>query len=42
MAVDDVDDLMHLESPRAVRAEAHSETGVGMTVCFYMLLYIAL
>jgi len=42
MTVDDIDDLMHQEIPRAVRAEAHSEAGVGVTVCFYMLLYIAL
>ena len=28
--------------PRAVRADAHSETGVGVTACFYLLLYIAL
>jgi len=40
--VDDIDDLMHQENPRAVRAVARSEAGVGVTVCFYMLLYIAL
>ena len=39
--VDDNDDLMHREYPRAVRAEAHSET-VGVTACCYMLLFIAL
>ena len=39
--VDNIDDLMHQEIPRAVRAVAHSEAGVGVTVFFYLLLYIA-
>jgi len=27
--VDDIDDLVHQELPRPVRADAHSEPGVG-------------
>ena len=37
--VDDIDDLMHQEIPRAVRAVARSEAGVGVTVCFYIAVY---
>jgi len=40
--VDDIDDLVHQDLPRPVRADAHSEPGVGVTVCCYLLLYIAL